>query len=116
LLEEVSATLQEPALVKLASNYITSELKTPVAALEVVEVVRMINAGELSSKGAKEVFKQLQAGEGSARTIAEKSNLMQNSNESELKKIAEEVLSEEKKGVPTQYLVGQAMKKSGGRA
>lgn len=116
LFEEVAEMLKEQSSVKIASNYITSELKAPVPAGEVAEVVRMIEAGELSSKGAKEIFKKLQEGEKGARGIAEKNNMMQNSNEDELRKIASEVLSEEKPNVPLQYLVGQAMKKSGGRA
>ncbi len=53
---------------------------------------------------------------GDAKTIVAENNLMQESNREVLKKIVEEVLSEEKKDLPVQYLVGQAMKKSGGRA
>jgi aspartyl-tRNA(Asn)/glutamyl-tRNA(Gln) amidotransferase subunit B len=114
--ETAIATIDKPELVKTLSNYLTAEVKGEVEPAELAEVVRMVDTGELSSKGAKEVIKILHTEKGSAREIAEKNNLTQNSDENELKRIATEVLAEEKPGVPAQYLVGQAMKKSGGRA
>ena len=123
--EEVAGLLKEPKLLVLASNYITSELKTQVPAAELAETVRMISAGELSSRGAKEVLKVLQEKGGpdfakaspgkEARKIAEVNNLMQESDREVLEQIAKEVLSENKEA-PINYLVGLAMKKSGGRA
>ena len=50
-----------------------------------------------------------------ARKIAEVNNLMQESDREVLEQIAKEVLSENKEA-PINYLVGLAMKKSGGRA
>lgn len=101
----------------LVSNFITTELKSPVEATELAEVVKMFAASEISSRGAKEVLKALQENNGgNARAIAKEKHLMQESDKNILKKIVEEVLQEEKKGAPIQFLVGQAMKKSGGRA
>ena len=112
---EVSQTLKEPELIITASNYITSELKTPIDANEFAETVRMIGTGEISSKGAKEILKILQAQGGEARAIAEKNNLMQISDRGQLQKFAEEAVTENKEA-PIQFLVGQVIKKSGGRA
>lgn len=120
--EEVADILEDSKLVALASNYITSELKTPVEAAPFAEVIRMIAGGGLSSKGAKGVLKELSEKGGEARKIAEEKNLMQISDRGVLKKFVEEVLKDLPAGrhgradAPIQFLVGQAMKKSGGRA
>ncbi len=114
--EKVAQILKEPGLVKLASNYITSDLKELVLPEAVADIVGMLSRGEVSSRGAKEALKILQTKGGEIKVIVEKNNLMQESNREVLQKFVEEVLSEEKKDVPAQFLVGQAMKKSGGRA
>jgi len=114
--EEVAGLLKEPKLLVLASNYITSELKTQVPAAELAETVRMISAGELSSRGAKEVLKVLEAKGGGARKIAAENNLMQESDREVLEQIAAAVFEDNKKDAPVNFLVGLAMKKSGGRA
>ena len=114
--EEVAGLLKEPKLLVLASNYITSELKTQVPAAELAETVRMISAGELSSRGAKEVLKVLEAKGGGARKIAAENNLMQESDREVLEQIASAVFEDNKKDAPVNFLVGLAMKKSGGRA
>ena len=51
-----------------------------------------------------------------AREIAEKYNLLQESDRDVLKQIVDEVLKEEKSDVPIHFLVGQGMKKSKGKA
>ncbi len=112
----VSQKLESQEAQKLASNYITSELKILIDAQEFVEVINMITAGEISSRGAKEILKKLQEGESGARSIAEKNNVMQISDKDVLEKFVDEVLVEDGKDKPVQFLVGQVMKKSGGRA
>ncbi len=115
--EDVAERLEgTPSAVVLASNYITSELKKLVDASEFAEVIRMTSEGEISSKGAKAVLKELSQNGGEARKIAEEHNLMQVSDENILKGWIDEVLSEEDKNAPEHFLVGQVMKKSGGRA
>ena len=104
-----------PSGAQLASNYITSELKKPVDAGAFADTMRMIVSGKISSRGAKEILKTLQEKGGEPRAIAEEKNLMQESDREILRKIVEEVLAENKKA-PVQFLVGQAMKKSEGRA
>ncbi|MDO8471326.1 MAG: Asp-tRNA(Asn)/Glu-tRNA(Gln) amidotransferase subunit GatB [bacterium] len=115
LLEEVAEILGNRDLVQLTSNYITSDLKTLVPARSLAEVVKMISAGEISSRGAKDILKIIQEKGGEPRVIANDKNLIQESDGEVLKKIAEEVLRENP-GAPIDFLVGQAMKKTGGRA
>lgn len=116
--EEVASQLggETAKLGVLASNYITSELKKVIEPAEFVEVIKMIDEGELSSKGAKEVLRVFQAEGGSTREIALKNNLMQISDKEVLKNLIEEVLKKEDRNAPVQFLVGQVMKKSGNRA
>ena len=75
----------------------------------------MIDEGALSSKGAKEVFKLIPETETNSRKFAEEKKLIQISDKKVLKQFVEEVLKENT-GAPIQFLVGQAMKKSEGRA
>lgn len=114
--EEVVKILDNKDLYQLASNYITTDLKSEVGVADFVEVILMTSAGEISSRGAKEILKLLERGEIGARKIAEEKNLLQISDKEILEKIVEEVLAEEGKEKPKQFLVGQAMKKSQGRA
>lgn len=116
LLEEVSDRLgDDRGSLALASNYIANDLKTPVPAEALVEVVSMIKSGEISSRGAKDILKIIQSEGGSPRAIAAEKNLMQISDREELQKIVSEILGEHA-GKPSQFLVGEAMKKTGGRA
>src|SRR3989344_4471120 len=115
LLEEVTEILGNRDLVQLTSNYITSDLKTLVPARSLAEVVEMISAGEISSRGAKDILKIIQEKGGEPRVIANDKNLIQESDGEVLKQFVEEVLKENT-NAPIQFLVGQAMKKSGGRA
>ena len=103
------------SLVQLASNYITSDLKTIIPADALTEVIRMVMAGELSSRGAKDILKIIQEKGGEPRTIANDRNLIQESDREVLEKIAKEVLRENP-GAPIDFLVGQAMKKTKGKA
>lgn len=113
--EEAARELGDSKLIVLASNFITSELKKPILVSELFEVVRMISRDEISSKGAKIILKIIQEVGGKAREIAEKNNLMQISDENILKEFIEEVLKENN-SAPVAFLVGQVIKKSGGRA
>ena len=115
LLEEVAEILGNRDLVQLTSNYITSDLKTLVPARSLAEVVKMISAGEISSRAAKDILKIIQEKGGEPRAIANDKNLIQISDKKVLKQFVEEVLKENT-NAPIQFLVGQAMKKSGGRA
>jgi len=90
-------------------------LKKPVDAAEFAEVIRMIEKGELSSKGAKGILRILGEKGGEARKIAQENNMMQISDKEVLRKFAEEAVAENKKA-PIEFLVGQVVKKTQGRA
>ena len=92
-----------------------------------IELAEMVEANELSSTAAKEVFLELLSSAQSAREIAEEKNLLQVSDESAIAAIVEEVLTDpasaksvtdikEGKDKAIGYLVGQIMKKSQGKA
>ncbi len=92
-----------------------------------VELAKMVEAAELSSTAAKDVFNELLAGGKHPREIAEKKNLLQVSDEGAIAAIVDEVLADPASQQSVQdirdgkekaigYLVGQTMKKSQGKA
>src|SRR3989338_2766371 len=121
LLEEVAEKLRNSkagkfeSLITLASNYIITDLKKPISSHALVNVVKMFSTGEISSRGAKEILKVIESEGGESRAIAVEKNLLQESDREVLKQLVKEVL-EENAAAPIQFLVGQAMKKSGSRA
>ena len=121
LLEEVAEKLRNSkagkfeSLITLASNYIIVDLKKPIPSHDLVDIIKMISAGEISSRGAKEILKVIESEGGEPLTIAVEKNLIQESDREVLKTLVKEVL-EENVAAPIQFLVGQAMKKSGSRA
>lgn len=92
-----------------------------------IELAQMVEANELSSTAAKEVFAGLLVSDNSPRKVAESKNLLQVSNESAIAAVVDEVLADPAsrqsledirngKDKAIGYLVGQVMKKSGGKA
>ena len=133
--EEIASQLNnEKSLIKLASNYITSDLIGILSsnaeagfpnADDFSELVKMAAAGEVSSRGAKDILKIMVLEGGAPREIAEEKRLFQKSDEEELRKIAEKIISENEqvvneyksgKDASLQYLIGQGMKASQGSA
>jgi len=123
--EEVISKLENKESIKLASNYITSDLKKPIPVEEFVEVIRMLEKRELSSRGAKDVLKIISEEGGSVRTIVESQGLFQKSDTGELEKIASKIIEGNQKAVeeykkgnmaPLQFLIGQGMKETRGSA
>jgi len=130
--ESVADTLNLPAgeagkkdLVALASNYIISNDAAKISADNLVKIILMIDKGELSSRGAKDVIEKLFEKDGDARKIAEENNLLQVSDTSALEKIAEKIISANQnvvadfkngKAAAFQFLVGQGMKETKGSA
>ena len=113
--ENTAAILNDIELARLTSNYITSDLKTIIPAESLADIIRMVSVGEVSSRGAKDILKIIQTEGGSPKTIAEEKKFIQISDKKILKQYTEEVLKEHPYA-PIQFQVGQAMKKSGGRA
>ncbi len=135
--EKVCAVLQ-PSGWKVAANYITSDLlgivNSPnykgtqlvnLDANQFAELVTLVETGVLSSRGAKDVLAKWLLEGGSPKAIGENNNLLQSSDEGEITSIVLDILSSHASVVDEcrsgkesalQYLVGQAMKASKGRA
>jgi aspartyl-tRNA(Asn)/glutamyl-tRNA(Gln) amidotransferase subunit B len=95
--------------------------------IELIDLSDMVERGELSSTAAKEVFFEMFKTSKSPKEIAEAKNLLQVSDEGAIAAIVDEVLADpasaksledikEGKDKAIGYLVGQIMKKSGGKA
>ena len=113
--ESVMSILKNQRLAQTTSNYILTDLKRSIQISSIAETIVMIGEGVLSSRGAKDLLKLIPESETDARKFAEENNLLQISDKEVLKKIVTEVLKENQ-NAPIQFLVGQAMKKSEGRA
>ncbi|MBX4199177.1 Asp-tRNA(Asn)/Glu-tRNA(Gln) amidotransferase subunit GatB [Candidatus Parcubacteria bacterium] len=105
-------------LLKLASNYIATNPSVLKATPEsVIATMQLISDGEVSSTSAKIILKELEGNNDTLpRQIAEKNNLIQMSNESELRLIAEKVIAENPNVKIVDFLVGQGIKATKGRA
>ncbi len=132
--EEVARSSGEP---KLASNWVMGDLtgalkaagksieESPVSAAQLAELIRLITAGTLSGKLAKEIFPKMFASGRSASDIMEAEGLKQISDTSELEKLVDDILAANpkqveqykggKKGV-LGFFVGQVMKATRGQA
>ncbi|HEU4830852.1 MAG TPA: Asp-tRNA(Asn)/Glu-tRNA(Gln) amidotransferase subunit GatB, partial [Candidatus Saccharimonadales bacterium] len=91
------------------------------------ELAKMVEANELSSTSAKEIFVDLLTSDKSPRDIAESKNLLQVSDEAAIAAVVDEVLADPSSAKAVEdikngndkvigFLVGQIMKKSGGKA
>lgn len=120
--------------VKIASNYITSDLLgllklNPEAKLPVpiffAETIDMISAGELSSRGAKDILARIVLVNEPSRELAKQLGLMQQNDEGALRAIVQKtidanpsVVAEYKSGKQAllMFFVGQIMKETKGSA
>lgn len=97
------------------------------SAENLIKLSQMVADAKLSSTGAKEVFAELLRADADPEKIAERKNLLQVSDESEIEKIVDEVLTSpeaaqavtdikngEMKAIG--FLIGLVMKKSRGKA
>ena len=122
---------------KMASNWIMTELlrlineeKAEIANFRInpemtAELLGHVKSGEISGKIAKEIFNEMaQTGKAAAEIIAV-NEIIQISEQAQIETVVAEVLSENKAGVERylhgkvqlfEFLVGQIMKKTGGRA
>lgn len=118
-------------LVKLSVNYISSDLvgMSPevlnFSAGNFVELIKMIDGGDVSSRGAKNILKIMVEKGGSPSDIANEEGLLQQSDEGAIKEIAKKILNENPnvadefkagKENSLQYLIGQGMKETKGAA
>jgi len=124
-------------LIKLASNYILTDLQALLKETKITgedflitpenfaEFVSMIYTGEISSKIAKTLLKEMFATGADPSQIIENKGLRQITNEKELEKIVKEVIEKNpqavedfKKGktAALQFLIGQVMTQTKGKA
>lgn len=105
----------------------TEATTTDFTAEPFIELAAMVDANELSSTAAKEVFNELLIRNESPRAIAEAKNLLQVSDEGAIAAIVDEVLADPASSKAVEdiragndkaigFLVGQIMKKSQGKA
>ncbi len=130
----VSKLNNKNEFVKLASNYITSDLigilstnsefQLPTAG-NFAELVVMAGDGKISSRGAKDILKVMVAVGDTPKSIAEEKGLFQKSDEGELKIIIDKIIEDNKNAVEEyksgkeqalQFLIGQGMKETKGSA
>lgn len=123
LLEEVMEDLKDAKLAPIASNYILTDVKKPMPAKSLAAVVKMFVDGSISSRGAKDLIASLPETDTDVRAFAESKGLIQKSDTEELKKIVEEIISNNQsvvdeyksgKAASLQFLIGQAMKATKG--
>ncbi|MEK7145121.1 MAG: Asp-tRNA(Asn)/Glu-tRNA(Gln) amidotransferase subunit GatB [Patescibacteria group bacterium] len=125
--EATAKILKDKKLIQLAANYIINDgADDTISPAAFAELITMINRGELSSRGAKDVLAlMLQKGGSRPVEIAEKLGLLQQSDEVVLEKIIKKVIDDNPKvvaeykagkTVALEFLVGQGMKISKGSA
>lgn len=134
--ELVSSVLaQNKSAAKRVANWIASNLSddeaaselTPASSEDFLLLADMAEKSEISSNAASEIFNDLMHGQADPRAIAERKNLLQNSDEDAIAAIVDEVLADPAsqksvedikagKDKAIGYLVGQIMKKSKGQA
>jgi len=136
IFSEALINLNDKDSYKKLSNYVSTDLAgieksievgklENISGIEIAEMVNMILKGELSSRGAKDLLLEMYKNSGSAKKIAEDNNLIQKSDEGELKNIAMEIIKNNPEQVEgykngeeklLQYFVGQGMKATQGSA
>ena len=144
--EEVVANFQDDKdTIKLASNYITSDLmglvikskatgemnnseSTKIGEVDpqsFIQLIKLVKEDKVSSRGAKDILAVMYEEGGEPNNIAKDKGLFQQSDEGELIKIIEQVISENQSVVDEykagkeesiKYLIGQGMKISKGSA
>ncbi len=131
------AVAKEGGNAKAASNWVMTEIlrklkdderpvaSCPVAPSALAELVRLIDAGTISGKIAKDVFEKMWSSGDSAKGIVEREGLMQVSDSGPILAAIAEVIAASPDQVATYkkgktgtigWFVGQVMKKTGGKA
>ncbi|MFH0804189.1 MAG: Asp-tRNA(Asn)/Glu-tRNA(Gln) amidotransferase subunit GatB [Candidatus Zambryskibacteria bacterium] len=130
LFEKASLGLS-PRDFQLLSNYIVSDIASlgergfSINPENLSSLISMFIKGEVSSRGAKDILSKMAESDRNPKTIAEEEGLFQKSDEEELEKVANKIISENTEAVleykngkvsALQFLVGQGMKATGGSA
>lgn len=134
-LEDVKEHIESPAVVKLAINYINSDVPTVLSAEHLsfdqlsaphfAELMLLIADKRINSRTAKDLLKDLKIGEKSPAVLVEERGLGQVSDTAELKAVMEKVIADNAsvaeeykagKDAAANFLVGQGMKATKGSA
>jgi len=132
---EVTSQTTNKDVVKLAANYLTSDVVSVLGSSELkiedlqcthfIELLQLVNDNKIGSRVAKDLLPELFGSKISPLTIATEKNLLQVSDSSALDPIIEQVITEHAevveqyrggKEASMQFLVGQGMKLSKGAA
>ena len=137
LAEYYEAIVKESDEPKLSANWLLTEIlkvlkdknigidKFTITPLNIAKLIKLIVSNVISSKIAKEVCEEMIANNGDPETIVKEKGMTQITDNSEIEKIVEQVLSENLQSVEDfkagkeralKFLVGQAMKLSRGKA
>ena len=119
----------------LAANYLITDIQSlmkektisfdnfAITPKNFAELIKMIEAGEITSRVGKDVLKIMIKTGGDPSEIVDERNLRQTNDESAIKSVAEEIINENKdvaedykkgKESSLQFLIGQGMKKTKG--
>lgn len=131
----VSGAQGDAEIIRLAGNYIASDIvgfvtdasvsgsREHIDAVSFLKLLQMIKAGDLSSRGAKDVLREMYAQGGDPAAIADSKGLIQVHDEEALLKAVQGVIAAHQgpadeyragKEASLQFLVGQAMKATKG--
>ncbi|MFZ2150396.1 MAG: Asp-tRNA(Asn)/Glu-tRNA(Gln) amidotransferase subunit GatB [Minisyncoccia bacterium] len=134
LIEDVGNILNDLEVVKIASNYLTSDFmglkkKNPEVNYPSVEnfteLVKLLSENKISSRAAKDILAMIVMNDESPLKIATEKNMLQTSDEGAIKSLAEKVISENPEVVAIyksgkenaiMSLVGKVIKDSQGSA
>ena len=137
LAEYYEAVVKESNEPKLSANWVLTEIlkvlkdknigieKFVVTPQNIAKLIKLITSNVISSKIAKEVFEEMIVDNKNPETIVKEKGMVQITDNSEIEKIVEQVLSENIQSVEDfkagkdralKFLVGQAMKLSKGKA
>lgn len=130
----VEAGLNDNSLIKTATNYLLSDMLGMLEsssnleeanAIGLIELVTLVKDGEINSRVAKDLLREVVFEGKSAKKLAEDRGLIQNSSTEALNDLINQVISENSsvvdeykagKEASLKYLVGQSMKLSKGAA
>ena len=132
IFQQAYVSLKKQELIKKAVNWLvgdyqallTKTKKSKLTGQALVDLIKLVENGEISSKIAKEIFPKVVAGE-NPNEIVKNEGLMQVSDDSELEKIINSIIKENPKPVDdfkagnekvSAFFVGQVMKETRGQA
>lgn len=125
---------KSPELLKLSANYLTSDVvalvgddvsKFKLSTPNFAGLMQMLNSGEINSRVAKDLLKEVLETDQDPQVIAKERNLLQSSDPAELVPVVEAIIEEfpdivteyrSGKENSLQFLIGQGMKKTKGTA